>query len=78
MRRQDDLTRLVDSYGTMRAYDEVSRTCDLRGFAAMCAMRHDEFAAQLRIYAKRYRDGNAARAMDDVLTRYNQLTIWED
>ena len=77
-RRESDLVRLVDAYGTMRAYDEVAKTCNLLGFRGMCEQRRLEYMAGLRKYARRYCGGDTARAMDDVIVRYSQMTIWSD
>ena len=73
------IRKLVELYGTMRAYEEVSKTCDLQGFDLMCCLRTREFTTELARYAaKRYgRDVYCkAKAMDDVLHAYGQLTLF--
>ena len=74
------LGALVEMYATAKAYDEVSRTCMLIGFSDLRNKRWNDFNAEMRRYARKYYSTDAhpaARAMDDVLNRYNQLTIWE-
>lgn len=78
--RDSSLRRLVEMYGTWRAYVEVSRTCDLRGFADMVNRRADEFNAELSRYSRTFYGSDSrpmlARSMDDVITLRNQLTLF--
>lgn len=74
------LHRLVEMYGTWKAYDEVSRTCDLKGFSGMVSRRADEFNSELRRYSRAVYGSDSrpmlARSMDDVISLRNQLTLF--
>lgn len=78
------MAQLVELYATMRAYEEVAKTCMLRGFADMAKKRRLEFMDSLSRYTTRYygrahcKSQARAHVMDEVLTRYNQLSIWRD
>lgn len=81
-RRNDDMARLVELFATYRAYEEVSKTCTLRGYADMVAQRRAAFLDELTRYAMRYHKSVGdirkakAKAMDEVVSSYSQLTIW--
>lgn len=84
MTTNDMLMQCVERYGVMRAYETVCETCLAPEVHKLMQNRRAEFADALDRYAKHkyktlYRNNKKqARfvAMDDVLYRRNQLSIF--